>query len=382
MGVYRSLLEEEIEVAGVLDDNNNVDLKEIEDIVADQDANAAEQDRAQDAEFADPGTSVDDIMDESAMAIYEFENAHAKIMQAVGLYELSEAACGREFIFESTDDVKGFFRKIKDAIVKFFKKVWQVLQRWAGNLTAAFTSNKKLWDKYSTQIKNGYDSLKGTNNDQPEGYKFDANFDPIKYVKEFDKTDGEMLNKINLATKVTDVSDIEQFDFSADDLDASLKKIRGIFTNGASESGDGLAEAIKKAITGPKEKMWMTVEAVQAGLTDSKNYKKSVNELMKQARKQFNDSIKAIDELEKKASKLDVDKGRQKYMATCTRLSTYLRTCLSICQTARNATCSATNTYAHQARKYALIYIKAVNKEKYKGFQKESTEYGFLGKFL
>ena len=68
MGIYRTLLEEEI---AHLDDENNTNIKEVEKTVDDQDANAAEQDRAQDAEFADPGTedSIDDILNEEYLEI-------------------------------------------------------------------------------------------------------------------------------------------------------------------------------------------------------------------------------------------------------------------------------------------------------------------------
>lgn len=380
MGVYRSLLEEEIEVAGVLDDDNNVDLKEIEDIVADQDANKAEQDRAQEAEFADPGTSVDDIMEESAMAIYEFENTNAKIMQAVGLHELSEAAAGRSFIFESADDIKAFFKKIKDAVVAFFKKVWQVLQRWAGNLTAAFTTNKKLWEKHSAQIKAGYAKATASSDEKPKGYTFDGLLDENAFA-DLDKADQELLAKIGEAVAVEDVKDLDKYNISADDLDTSLKRIRSLASNGKSE-GDGFAEAVKKAFTGEKKELWMSVEMIEIGLTDKKDMKKCANEFMKEAKKQFKSVIDKVNALEKKAAKLEVADGREKYMGICSRISTYMRSALSICQTCRNTFCASVNLFAHQSRKYALLYVKYAGKEKYKGFQKESTEYGFLGKFF
>ena len=114
MGIYRTLLEEEVPH---LDDNNNPDeqIKELQDVIEDQDANQAEQDAAQDAAYG-PDCGVDDIMDESAYAIYEFECGHAQIMQAIGMHELQEAAAGREFIFEAAD-IKGFFKSVKDKIV-------------------------------------------------------------------------------------------------------------------------------------------------------------------------------------------------------------------------------------------------------------------------
>ena len=40
MSIYRTFLEEDLELGGVLDDDNSIELKQIEDVVNDQDANA------------------------------------------------------------------------------------------------------------------------------------------------------------------------------------------------------------------------------------------------------------------------------------------------------------------------------------------------------
>ena len=71
MGIYRSILEEDETLGGVLDDDNNMDMAEIDKVVDDHDANADEQTEAQDAEFG-PTDGVDDIMDETAMVFMRF----------------------------------------------------------------------------------------------------------------------------------------------------------------------------------------------------------------------------------------------------------------------------------------------------------------------
>ena len=66
-------------------------------------------------------------------------------------------------------------------------------------------------------------------------------------------------------------------------------------------------------------------------------------------------------------------------MADCSRAITMERGSLTILQTWRSATLSAINARARQARRYGMAYVAAANRDKHKGFQKESAEYGFLG---
>ena len=147
MSFYRSFLEEEMDTP-ILDDNNSPEIKEIEDIVNDQDANAEEQDDAQAAEFG-PDDGVDDILDESYIAIAEAEGEFNKIVMSIGIHELNETVAGREVIYEAVD-IKGYIKKAKDWVVSFFKKVWSVLQRYAHNIASVFKTNKGFADKYSS----------------------------------------------------------------------------------------------------------------------------------------------------------------------------------------------------------------------------------------
>lgn len=376
MGIYRTLLEEEVPH---LDDNNNPDdqIKELQDVIEDQDANQAEQDAAQDAAYG-PDCGVDDIMDESAMAIFEFEAGHAQIMQAIGMHELQEASMGREFIMEAAD-IKGFFKSVKDKVVAFFKKVWSVLQRWAGNLTAVFTSNKKFYSKYSAQIKAGFAKKDSGDSKKPKGYEFN--------IGEINKEAADTSKYLEGFASVSDISKAIESKgtvdnaMTAEDVEEAMNKVRGALSTGGSVAAGEFSKELKKSLYGDTEPkaMWMSVEAVEAGLADKKNLKDSTKKFMTEAKKQMKTTLNKLSTLEKSASKYEDATDRNKMMAICTRYSTFVRSVLTATQTWRSARLGAINAFARQARRYGMIYVAAANKEKHKGFQKESAEFGFLG---
>ena len=380
MGIYRTLLEEEVPH---LDDNNNPDdqIKELQDVIEDHDANEAEQKAAQDAAFG-PDGGVDDIMDESAMAIYEFEAGHAAIMQAIGIHELQEAASGREFIMEAAD-IKGFFVSVKKKVGDFFKKVWQVLQRWAGNIGAVFTSNKKFVEKYGKQMEEGYAALKGKNDSKMKMYTFDGVDKAIALAKagkkdKFDDASDDIIKAIKDAaatnSKVANGS-------TAEEIEADLNATRGAFVGKDSVSSSDYSSELKKYLYGsdePKEDL-MAVADVKAILSGKKDDRKSVKDFMDNAKREYKKIMDSLSSAERAASKMEAGVNRNSVMAECTRYSTLIRGTMTAAQTWRNATLSAINARARQARRYGMAYVAASNKGKYKGFQKESAEYGFLG---
>ena len=385
MGIYRTLLEEEVPH---LDDNNNPDdqIKELQDVIDDHDANEAEQQAAQDAAFG-PDCGVDDIMDESAIAIYEFEAGHAAIMQALGMHELQEAATGREFIMEGAD-IKGFFKSIKDKIVSFFKKVWSVLQRWAGNIGAVCVTNKKFADKYASKMSDGYSivtssSYKGK---KLKGYEFsgvDGAIAVARSGKSSEKTFGTDKVMPAIRQAIEDKKEVSGLvgGLSTEEVEAAGNKFRGSLCNEDSVSTSDFSEKLKTHLYGSKEpkEMWMKVGDVTSILNNKKDARKDVTEFMKESKKQYSKVIKDFNDLERSASKMESGVTRNSIMSLITRYTTVIRTELTATQTWRNATLGAINARARQARRYGMAYVAAANKGKHKGFQKESTEYGFLG---
>ena len=285
---------------------------------------------------------------------------------------------GREFIMEAAD-IKGFFKSVKDKVVAFFKKVWSVLQRWAGNLTAVFTSNKKFYSKYSAQIKAGFAKKDSGDSKKPKGYEFN--------IGEINKDAADTSKYLEGFASVSDISKAIESKgtvdnaMTAEDVEEAMNKVRGALSTGGSVSAGEFSKELTKSLYGDTEPkaMWMSVEAVEAGLADKKNLKDSTKKFMTEAKKQMKTTLNKLSTLEKSASKYEDATDRNKMMAICTRYSTFVRSVLTATQTWRSARLGAINAFARQARRYGMIYVAAANKEKHKGFQKESAEFGFLG---
>ena len=379
MGIYRTLLEEEVPH---ITDNNDTDeqMKELIDVVEDQDANEAEQDRAQEAEFAEPGTSADELLGESWMAIYEFESGTNEIMQAIGVHELQEAASGREFLMEAPD-IKGFFKSVKDKVVAFFKKVWSVIQRWAGNIRAALTSGKKFAEKYASAIRDGKTTLEGNKNAKKmKGFEFSG------LNEKNPETDS------NFASKKLESLFGADYDgnstATAEDVEKAVNEVRGKFCGGkGSVSAADYAKTLKEHLYGGSEakEMWMSADDVISSLSDKKGDMKKVNDFMKEAKKQMKSTLETLTKAEREAGKPVKDETGEAKTARMARQTQYtraisgMRQILSVTQAWRSQTLAAIRARYAQARRYGMAYVAATNRGKYKGFQKESTEYGFLG---
>lgn len=380
MGIYRTLLEEEIPH---LDKNNSPDdqIEELKDVIEDQDANQAEQDAAQDAAFG-PDCGVDDILDESAMAIYEFEMGHNEIMQALGIHELSEACNGRDIIIEAAD-IKGFFASIGKKIKAFFTKVWSVLNRWMGNLKAVFTSNKKFYGKFSKQINDGYNIVKADKTrKEMEGYAFTN----VKAESGDNKSvlQKALKNVSSVDSMISALADGRNNDITinkamdAEKLEEALNGVRGDYCNASGGVGaDEYSKKLKEYIYGEKSKTWMSPDAIKTAMNN--DYTTAVKSMMTDVKNQMSTVNDKIKKMKSMAEKIEDGTTRNKVLAICTRYFAFVRGVLVASETWRSARLSGINAYARQARRYAMTYVAASNKSTHKGFQKESTEYGFLG---
>lgn len=381
MSIYRTFLEEDLELGGVLDDDNSIELKQIEDVVNDQDANAFEQDEAQAAEFgtsygeeevADP----EEIVDESFMAIAEAEINFNKIMMAIGIHEISEAAAGRDVIYEAVD-VKGLFARAKKWVVDFFTKVWQTLKRFGANIAAAFKTNKQLADKYADRIKSGYGSY------SKDGKKIKMwdfpNLDTALTGNKDNAFSNAGVTKIMDRAKGSGDSSV----ISVDMVDSTVKDYRKTLCGEACDASD-LREKMHDYIYGKEKKEgYMGADAVIAALGSGKAIK-DARKSMDKAKKEYKDAIKKLNDIERSATKAANKDGATQNdkdnMASAVRAIDIMKQVLTASQVARSVILSGAHARQIQARMFAQAYIAAANKAnpKYKGFQKESTEYGFL----
>ena len=383
MSIYRTFLEEDLELGGVLDDDNSIELKQIEDVVNDQDANAFEQDEAQAAEF---GTSYgdgcdecdpEDIVDESFMAIAEAEINYNKLMMAIGIHEISETAAGREVIYEAAD-IKGYLKRAKDWVVNFFKKVWQVLKRFAANISATFRTNKGLADKFSKQIRDGEALYKKKSGNKLKMYTY-ANLDKLM--------DSDKWTGVKDSIKETDVNaEVNSGSVSSSFADEVARKYRGAICGTDCDAGE-FREKLHDYVCGGSEKKegYMDADSIINILKNGKAIK-NAKKAMDGAQKEYKNAIKKFNDLEKKLVRQSNDKDKEKAaegsakMETCVRMADAMKQCLTATQVARATILSAARARMGQARMYAHAYIYAANKgnPNYKGFQKESAEYGFL----
>lgn len=373
MSIYRSILEEDLDLGGVLDDNNSVEIQQIEDIVGDQDANACEQDCAQAAEFG-PSDGVDDIMDESFIAIAEAQMNMNKIMQAIAIYEVNEAAAGREVVYEA-GSIKAFFTKAKNWVVNFFKKVWQVLKRYAANIGSAFHTNKGFAEKYAKQIEEGeaaYRKDRGDNN-KLKMYSYEG-LDKFLEKDSWNSCMNEVNPYINRAKNYEKGGET----ITTDTIEEVVGKYRKSIC-GETCSAEDFRNKLKEKVCGSSEKQegFMDYKKVIAALTSGKSIK-AANTSMKEAQKEYKGAIQALNKLERSFNSKNDPENIE--FANCVRLVNMLEKCLSTTQVARAVILSAARGRIAQARVYGQAYVAAANKAnpKYRGFQKESAGYGFL----
>ena len=384
MAIYRTLLEEEI---NILDDNNCNDeaMKELDDIVNDSDVNAEEQERGANGEFDPKG--VDDIMDETFIAIAESEAAWNQTMQAIGMKELSETARG--VYTESFDDVKDWFRKVKDKIIAFFKKVWQVIQRWAGNLNATLSTNKRFVEKFGSKMRDGYPRYKDYDK-KLKGYTFEGLGDgESKVIKGIDGHIQAVIDGIpELKTYLTDPDKLKD---ALMDLDSKIVKAWSAVSNySAGAVGNveyDLNEVRDTAFVAffgsedPEElDNGMPVDEVIKILKDTKKDKENSKKEFEKSKKKFKSAIRSIDSLEKYVmSKQSGDSKANTMIAGCQKISSNLNKTLNFDRVVHSVYMSALTKRQRQARRFGNLYVRLANKKKYKGFQDESASFGYLG---
>lgn len=362
MGIYRSILEEDLELGGVLDDNNNMDMAEIDKVVDDHDANADEQIEAQAAEFG-PTDDVDSIMDETAIAIAEAEMNFNNIMMAIGIHEVSEAAAGREVLYENA--ITDYLKKARDWVVNFFKKVWSILKRYASNIASVFHTNKGLAEKRGSDIEKGY-----------ELYSKDKGGDHLK-LWQFPNLD-KYLNE--QYWKGLDIPSVDTFTAQSSDAEDARKLFRKKFT-----SNEDFREGLKEEIYGKEKEEKLIPGSTVVKILKSGEEVKKCKKAMDTSKKQYKEAIAKFNEMEKKLTKAASKDGHTETddnkMKAAVRNTTIVKNQLSDLQVVRAVTLSAARARMVQARSLAHAYIAAFNKGKDKNYReglKNESSFGFL----
>ncbi len=385
MSFYRAILEEEMTVLDN-DNDSSAQVDELMDEIDDQDANAEEQEEAAEAAFG-PDDNVDNIIEESYIAIAESTAAWNQIMHSIGMRELNEAARGREVM---TEGVKEWFKEAKDKIVAFFKKIWSVIQRWMGNMSAHFRTNKSFIAKYSAEIRKGYGIFKSGNADLKKdvtGYEFGKTTRDAWVKKVTDRSDKFFTNAAN-AIKSNISNDIDMSISSPIHSD----KFKINFDNGDTDLRSFVTDALR-GNGGDKTDLNMTGDSVIEIIKGYTADKKETKKLLEATKKDMKAALRILDTLEKKAdSQYKSDKDaeesvksgnsakRTSAQKTASVAYTNMRQAISDAQIVRSCILASMAQEMRQARRIGNLYVRLANRDKNKGFRESAnTEYGYLG---
>lgn len=354
MGMYRTLLEDEVTF---LDDNNDgaASMEELMDAVDNQEINVDEVENAQSAEF-DETKDADDILEEATMALAESEMAWNMMMEDFAIAEASRANSG--ILTESFDDIKNWCKAAADKVKEFFKKVWQVIQRWASNITSMIMTDKKFLEKNRAKIEAGYKVIKADKTKWKEGYTFEG----------LQKKADDILTSESRYSELGKVIDALTFENSS-------SSVGSIANMGIGKDVD--KDALKKSVMGEKKEMAMDVRDVIDALSDKGDAKKAIKKAADNTKKSFNRWLKAIKNLEKKAGNAKNEDYDSKAYQNIIKINNTVKKEQVSFQADRNIVLAAIKKLKHQARSFGNLYVRAANKDKYKGFQNESG-YGYL----
>ncbi len=101
---------------------------------------------------------VSDPVSECYAIMFEEEYNYNSIMQAIGMYELSEAARGRDVIFEAVD-VKAYITKAWEWLKGIATKVAEAFMRLIGDMKVKLTGSNKFATEHEAEIKAGWSKL-------------------------------------------------------------------------------------------------------------------------------------------------------------------------------------------------------------------------------
>lgn len=97
----------------------------------------------------------DSYLEATSMIIAESELNYNTIMESVGISELlSLQATGDDVLYESADNVKAFFNRIKEFFEKMIKKLKGIYEHFIALLDSYVKNDKKFVEKYKKKLEN------------------------------------------------------------------------------------------------------------------------------------------------------------------------------------------------------------------------------------
>ena len=129
-------------------------------------------DASNDKSYSDDNTTStdsEDAIEESYMAIAEMQYTWNSILENLAFNEMANIM-DPSVVLEGAGDT---LKKMGESIKGFFKKIWDVVQRWAANVSSTFTTDKTFVNKYAGKIRAGYTKYSSDKSiDRVQGYPY------------------------------------------------------------------------------------------------------------------------------------------------------------------------------------------------------------------
>lgn len=359
MAIYRAMLEDSI---NDLDTNNDgaKETKELMDVIDKQEINAQEVEDAQDAEFGPD--DVDDILDETVIAIAESYTGYYAIIESLAIAELHEAARSNERgevrggrVSEEFDKntKKGVISAMKQRLAALCTRIISSINKLLTALKRVFFDNHALYAELA-----GKKILKGGSRGMLEvkGYPYDGLDKALKGFNKDMVTSSVVYKKVNSGKAVSD-SDIAG-DYS--------RIFGGIMDVGNAESPRTYKKALIQALRGADKPVMvkMSAEDVLKILKNSKADYQLISNTAKLIKSEFKSAIKAIDswasrggEARGNAREGDARGGESGLSANA--VAKAMNRYIDFVAAARAAIVKASADRARQARKLAHKYWRA-----------------------
>ena len=334
-------------------------------------------DASNDKSYSDDNTTStdsEDAIEESYMAIAEMQYTWNSILENLAFNEMANIM-DPNVVLEGAGDT---LKKMGESIKGFFKKIWDVVQRWAANVSSTFTTDKTFVNKYAGKIRAGYTKYYSDKSiDRIQGYPY-TGFEEVINIDSFESTikpigseentnGGFDFDTIANYNDFRTISSMTDFD---DRVEATKNRLKNFNK-----------DALLKKIRGSEDKidLYLKPDGIIEFLgADNGKLKKSINKIAASTKNSFNKTIKALNKLELAAGKAKSENDAQqetnnsaakRYMV----IAELLKEMVSAGQVYRSCVISCINGMRKQYRSAANLYVRLANKDKYKGFQSESS---------
>lgn len=303
------------------------------------------------------------------MIVAESEHNYNRLMQQIGISELSYyVENGTELVYESFDMTE-FLNKAKEFFLNILNKIKQLFAKFFALLNSYIKDDKEFVDKYSKQLLNV-----NTNNFKFKGFNFTnvETFDIQKANSNIErkiKTVLSSLDKIPNNAKSENQKFADKVDF-ANELRGSVLKVKDL---SSSEFSKELFKYFRNGSDSKEEVNDINVSKELSNISNNSSLKKKAEKALTELEKGIKENIKNLNNLEKSLLK-DKDNHNAEKIKYCNNVVKCLKDSQSILQVANG---SHLNAIKSQNRQSKAICVSLLGYSNTKKNIKESALSGF-----